>query len=258
MSDTPDVAAPDSAPADADVSDDQGGPESPTPTGGGDVDLASLPAEAQAYIKELREEARDRRKAHEPYKDAFSEYNDSEKEYLLNMVTTLSADQEAGAQTMLELANRMLGVEAVAEEAVDPEAIEEAKEAGMSEKEYRELVREEVNNERMVLEVKSETQELGIDPESEEAYKLWDLATRLDMDDLSKVLPIYNQMNGIVPEGAGEEAAAEEEPEFPKTAAVPASTGGANTEDRKAPPKVGSAEMREKVRARIEAANTPG
>ena len=256
MSDPPDVpSAPDSAPAGSDVSDNQGGSQSPTPPEGGDstVDIASLPAEAQAYIKELREESRDRRKAYEPYKDAFSEYNDSEKDYLLSMVTTLSTDQEAGANTMLELANRMLGVETAAEEAVAPEAIEEAKEAGMSEQDYRELVREEVNNERLVLEVKAETQELGIDPDSEEAYKLWDLATRLDMDDLTKVLPIYNQMNGITPEVASAAA-----PEFPKTAAVPASTGGANAEDRQAPPKVGSPEMRERVRARIEAANTPG
>ena len=66
-----------------------------------DVDIDSLPENIKEYIHELREEAKDRRKAHEPYKEAFKDYNDAEKDYLLNMVTTLSTNQPAGATACL-------------------------------------------------------------------------------------------------------------------------------------------------------------
>ena len=76
-----------------------------------EVSIDDLPENIQGYIPELREEAKDRRKAHAPYKEAFKDYNDSEKEYLLNLVTTLSEDQATGANAMKELAQHLLGEE---------------------------------------------------------------------------------------------------------------------------------------------------
>ena len=257
MSDVSPEATPEAAPA------TEGAPDvSPTPEGGSELDIATLPAEAQDYIRELRDEARDRRKTHEPYKNAFENYNDAEKEYLLSMVDTLATDQEAGAQTMLDLAQRMLGIENAEAEVTTPEAVAEAVESGMSEQDYRTMVREEVEQERLVVEVKAETQALGIDPNSDEAYRLWDLASRLELDDLGQVLKIYNQMSdgediGTIAEPEPEPVLSPE-PEFPVTAGIPASTGGANAEDRGPAAYVGSAELRAKVQARIAASSTPG
>ena len=264
MSETPDAppeVAQEAAPP------TEGAPEvSPAPEEGGDFDIATLPEQAQNYIKELREENRDRRKAHDPYKIAFSGYTDGEKEYLLDMVDTLGVDQTAGGQKMLDLAQRMLGIEVAAEETVaDAEVQEEAAAAGLSPEEVAVIVKEQVEQERLILEVQHETKELGIDPNSEEAYKLWDLAHRLQLDDLSKVLEISNQMNGIVPEAPAEEAAPEtgivsdgRQAEFPVTAGVQTGSGGTNADEKAPIPALGSDELRARVLRRIEEASVPG
>ena len=261
MSDsTPDAVAeatPETAPA-PEPTTEGGPPVSPAPAEGGELDITTLPEQAQEYIKELREESRDRRKAYDPYKMAFAGYNDAEKEYLLEMVGTLSSDQEAGGKQMLDLAQRMLGIEQAAEAVeADPAVQEEAAKAGLTGEEVARMVKEQVEQERMIIEVEEETRALGIDPSTEDALALWDLASRLEIDDLSKVLAIQQTMNGEAPAPAAEPEPAPAA-EFPATAAVPASTGGGNAEEPGPIAKLGSDELRAKVQARIAAASTPG
>lgn len=268
--DTPE-AAPEAAP-EAD-SATEGGAVS-TPAESGEIDLSTLPQAVQDHIHELREEAKDRRKEHEPYKNAFSAYNEAEQEYLLNMVTTLAVDQKTGAEAMMGLAERMLGIEKAAEAAADdPELQEEAKDAGMTEEQYREMVRQEMQQEQMFAQIEAETRAVGFEPGTAEANKLWDLAVALDEDDLSKVAPIVRQHLGLPePEGAPEAETKEvlqaedinPEPdtnpvvEFPKTAVAATTGADANSADRPAPPKLDSPEMRDRVARRIAAANQPG
>lgn len=258
-------------PADAPQPATEGG--DPQPTESGEIDLSTLPQAVQDHIHELREEAKDRRKEHEPYKNAFSAYNEAEKEYLLNMVTTLAVDQETGAKAMHELSQRMLGIEEAAEELQSDEAVEEAKQQGMSEDDYRNMVRQELEQERMFAQIEAETRAVGFEPGTAEANKLWDLAVALDEDDLSKVAPIARQALGLPePENAEAQPAPEAEgqvlqakdvnpepaPEFPKTAAVAATGADANPAERPTPPKLDSQEMRDRVARRIAQSNQPG
>jgi hypothetical protein len=210
--------------------------------------------------KELREEAKANRKAKEPFK-VFEHFNQAEQEYLLNMVDTLGVNQEAGAQAMLDLGQKLLGIEAAAEEAVTPEAIEEAKEHGFDEDQYRQMVREEMEQQQQVAAIYAETEAAGFDPESEEAALLWDLAVTLNEPDLAKVAPIVRERLGLEAPVVEEPVVeVEEEPAavFPRTPAIPTGTGGTNAEATPEPPALGSDELRERVARRIRESFEPG
>lgn len=253
-------------PADAPEPTTEGGADS-QPAEGGELDITTLPQAAQDYIHELREEAKDRRKEHEPYKNAFSAYNEAEQEYLLNMVTTLAVDQETGAKAMKELSHRMLGIEEAAEEAAnDPALQEEAAKEGLTEEQYRQVVREEMQQEAMFAQIEAETIAVGFTPGTAEANKLWDLAVALGEDDLSKVAPIARQALGLPEPEAAEEKevlqAADINPapaeSFPANAASNAGSDGTNATEKSTPHPIGSPELRDQVTRRIEAANQPG
>lgn len=246
-------------------------PAAPAEVESEQVDIESLPQAAQDYIHELREEAKDRRKENEPYKNAFSAYNEAEQEYLLNLVTTLAVDQEAGAKVMHELSSQLLGIEEAGEAVLeDPEVQKEAEDAGLSREELVQAVRAEIEQEKMFASIEAETKAVGFEPGTEEAGLLWDLAVALDEMDLSKVAPIARQRLGIDEPAAEEAEAAPEEPkevlqaedvnpvEYPKTAVANQGTAGTNAEDRPTPPKLGSDELDDRVRRRIEAMSQPG
>ena len=255
---TPD-AAPVAEPGEQ-VAGDQPGVSSES-DGAGEVDIASLPPSAQEYIRGLREEAKAGRKTHEPYKKAFESFNEAEQEYLLNMVDTLGVNQEVGARAMQTLSNQLLGIEAEAEAvAADPVVQEEAAAAGLTPIEVQEMIRTEREQEIAIAGVEAETRELGFEPGTPESLKLWDLAYALEETDLSKVAPLVHQYFGTAP--AESEAAAapapEPAPEFPVTAGSNAGVGDSNAGDPQPIPKIGSPEMRERVRRRIEAGSQPG
>lgn len=242
----------------------EGGATESQPGEGEKVDIATLPKAAQDYIQELRDENRDRRKANEPYKKAFSEYNESENDYLLNLITTIAGDTEAngrpGAKAMVALGERMQGIEAEAEAAVvDPDVQEKAAEAGMTKDDLVAMVRQEMNQEKMFADIEAETVALGFTPGTPEASKLWDTAVALDEEDLSKVAPLVRTALGL-----DDPVAPEPEPEpktsavFPATVASNTNSGDTNSGEKTTPHKIGSDELRAQVLRRIEAANKPG
>ncbi len=261
----PDVA-PVAEPADAEPTTEGGAAES-QPAEGGELDISTLPQQAQEYIHELRDENRDKRKAHEPYKNAFSAYNEAEQEYLLNMVTTLAVDQESGAQAMLELSQKMLGIEQAAEETVaDPQIQQAATEQGMTREELVSTVQQTMEQEKLYAAIEAETIAVGFDPKTVEAGELWDMAVALDEMELAKVAPLYRQFKGIPePEAKEPLKAADVNPEpepdpsaFPVTAAANGGSDGTNAEDRQVPHAIGSQELRDQVLRRIAASDSPG
>ena len=226
--------------------------------GEGEVDLAHLPAKVQEYIHELREEARDRRKAHEPFKAVFDQYNQRETEILLQMVNELAVDQKAGASTMYNFAKQLLGEDATPQEvkAVEKEVEAEAERTGLTPEEVQDMIRQQGEQERMVARVHEETKALGFDPQSEQAHKLWDMAISLQEEDLSKVAPLVRQYFGI------EDPAAEPEPEpvaeekpagrFPATAGR-GGAGDTGIPEKPETPPVRSDQMRARVMDRLNA-----
>lgn len=232
---------------------------------GGELDIATLPTQAQEYIRELREEAKAGRKAHQPYKQAFEHFNQAEQEYLLNMVDTLGVNQDVGAQAMRDLSSQLLGIEAeVAEVSADAGVEEAAEEAGLTPAQVQEMIRSEREQEIAIAGVEAETKALGFTPGSPESLKLWDLAYALDETDLSKVAPLVHQYFGTEPAPAEGEAATAPEPdpepapEFPVTAAANVGVGDSNPSAPEAIPALNSPEMRERVLRRIEAHGQPG
>lgn len=264
MSDVSPEAAPEAAPAEVPGGEGESQDAGPAPEAGqgaAELDISQLPEQAQEYIRELREEAKGYRKQYEPFKNAFSHFNEAEQEYLVNMVDQLGVNQDTGAQAMLDLSQRLLGIEAAAEEAAnDPEAIQEAEDAGMTEEQYRAMVREELQQEQLLAQVEAETRAVGFDPESKEAQVLWDMAVSLNETDLTKVAPLVRQHLGL-PDPENAEAQPDPEPEAPATERWPVNVGASgngdtNAEDREPPPAIGSDALRERVRRRLEA--SPG
>jgi len=259
---------PDTAPVVAD-------PEEPEAAGTGPaekLDIATLPEQAQEYIRELRDEAKQTRLAADPAKKALAHFNVEEQAYLLQMIDTMGVDEQAGATAFLELGKRMGGIEKEAEEVVaDPVMQAAAAEAGISREELVSTVRKEMEQEKAIAVAEAETRSLGFEPYTEEGDKLWDLAIALKEDDLSKVAPIARMALGLPePEGEGQTdfdvgdgvkaADLDLQPtqDFPKTATLPASTSDVSTEERTPPPAIGSQELRERVMRRFEQANKPG
>lgn len=230
---------------------------------GAEVDIASLPPAAQEYIRQLREEAKDRRIKHDPYEKAFEHFNAAEQEYLLNMVDTLGVNQEVGAKAMQTLSNQILGIKQEAESVEsDPVVQEEAAAAGLTPAEVQEMIRKEREQEIAIAGVEAETRALGFEPGTPESIKLWDLAYALEETDLSKVAPLVHEYFGTKPASAEGEAAAAPDPvpapEFPVTAGINVGVGDSNAGEVTAAPKLDSPEMRERVRRRIEQAAQPG
>lgn len=230
----------------------------PPQTGEGEVDISTLPAPVQEYIKELREEARDRRKAHEPFKQVFDQYNARETELLLGMVNDLAVDQTKGATVMLNFAKQLLGDNVTAEEvqAVTEAVEEEAEEKGLTPEQVQQMIREQTEQEKMIARVHDETRKLGFDPQSEQAHKLWDMAISLQEEDLSKVAPLVHQYFGTQPE-TEEEPEPEPEPKpagrFPATAGRGGSGETGLPEEPATPPPVKSDQMRARVMERLRA-----
>lgn len=254
-------------------------PDLPTPAApdagaaveGGELDISTLPAQAQEYIRELREESKGRRIAHDPYDKAFSHFNDAEKEYLLGIVDTLGTDQEAGVQQIENLARQIKGIEdTAAEVAADPALQAEAAAEGLSEQEYRQIVQQEMEAQATIAEVENETRALGFEPGSVEAGILWD--TTISMLDrgqdvtMAQVAEMLAPQLGVtIPEADSSTdpepapVVAEPEPEFPSTPTIPAGTAGTNAEEKPAPLPLGSQDLTQRVMRRFEqAGQQPG
>jgi len=218
-----------------------------------DVDVDSLPENIKEYIHELREEAKDRRKAHEPYKEAFKDYNDAEKEYLLNMVNTLSTNQPAGATAMKQLAQHLLGENTTPEPEPEVSTSEVEESELIATSEVSDLVQEELRKEKMVQGVHAESRALGFEPNTPECKIMWDLAlTPAINGDLVKAAELARAYlgddappNPLAPK--------EETPstEFPTSATI--SGSGAITADleQREVPSIKSDAMRDKVLARL-------
>ena len=222
-----------------------------------EVSIDDLPENIQGYIHELREEAKDRRKAHEPYKEAFKDYNDSEKEYLLNLVTTLSEDQATGANAMKELAQHLLGEEPQVEQSDELEVhndIDIPESDLVSSENIAALVQEEIEKERMVQDVYEKSRELGFEPESPECEVLWDLAlTPAINGDLEKAAELARAYLGDkAPAKPNTEPDVEQQTLFPASAAA-TGTGTVADIDPQDIPSIRSDSMREKVLARLKA-----
>ena len=219
-----------------------------------EVSIDDLPENIKDYIHELREEAKDRRKAHEPYKEAFKDYNDTEKEYLLDLVTTLSTDQEAGAHTMKQLAQHLLGEEVtMEEESVTPE-VDTEESSLYSGDDIAALVQEEIEKERMVQDVYEQSRALGFEPESPECEVLWDLAlTPAINGDLEKAAELARAYLGDkAPANPNAEPVVEQQTLFPASATA-AGTGTVADIEPQEIPSIKSDSMREKVLARLKA-----
>lgn len=241
-------------------------PAQPVPEqGAAELDIASLPEQAQEYIKELREEAKGYRKTYEPFKKAFQHYNESEQQYLLNMVDVLGTDQDAGAQAMLTLSQQLLGIEQAGEAAaVDPEVQQAAEDMNLTPEAIRQIIREEqqadrqkVEEDALIAEVEAEAREIGLEPGSEDYYKVLNVAVAMEEEDLAKVAGMLGLAKTAQPEPAPEP---EPEPasEYPVTASVSQGTAGVNAEERQPPPPIGSDALRERVLRRINASDQPG
>jgi len=223
-----------------------------------EVSIDDLPENIKDYIHELREEAKDRRKAHEPYKEAFKDYNDTEKEYLLDLVTTLSTDQEAGAHTMKQLAQHLLGEEVTMEtepESPLPEHGNDIPESSLySGDDIAALVQEEIEKERMVQDVYEQSRALGFEPESPECEVLWDLAlTPAINGDLAKAAELARAYLGDkAPANPNAEPVVEQQTLFPASATA-AGTGTVADIEPQEIPSIRSDSMREKVLARLKA-----
>ena len=202
-----------------------------------EVSIDDLPENIKDYIHELREEAKDRRKAHEPYKEAFKDYNDSEKEYLLDLVTTLSTDQEAGAHTMKQLAQHLLGEEVtMEEESVTPE-VDTEESSLYSSDDIAVLVQEEIEKERMVQDVYEQSRALGFEPESPECEVLWDLAlTPAINGDLEKAAELARAYLGDkAPANPNAEPVVEQQTLFPASATAAGTGTVADIEPQEVP-----------------------
>lgn len=232
-------------------------PGLPPEEGEGEVDISTLPPAVQGYIKDLREEARDRRKALEPFKQVFDQYNARETDILLTMVNDLAVDQTAGATTMLNFAKQLLGEDVTKEEvqAVAEAVEEEAEEKGLTPEEVQQMIKQQTEQEKMIARVHEETQKLGFDPQSEQAHKLWDMAISLQEEDLSKIAPLVHQYFGTEPEAEDPEPEPEPKPagRFPATAGRGGSGETGLPEEPATPPPVKSDQMRARVMERLRA-----
>jgi hypothetical protein len=220
-----------------------------------EVNVDELPDNIKDYIYELREEAKDRRKTHEPYKEAFKDYNDSEKEYLLDLVTTLSSDQEVGANAMKELAQHLLGEEPVMDQ---PDELEVQDKINIPESDLvssdniATLVQEELEKERLVQDVYEKSRALGFEPESPECEVLWDLAlTPAINGDLEKAAELARAYLGDkAPANPNAQPVAEQQTLFPASATA-AGTGTVADIEPQEVPNIKSDSMRDKVLARL-------
>jgi len=222
------------------------------------VDIDSLPDNIKSYITELREEAKDRRKTHEPYKDAFQYYNDAEKNYLLKVVETVGTDQEVGAKAMKELAQHLLGEadapeEATQEEVSIPEVTEEQELIAASEIDT--IVQNEIRKDKMVQQVHEESRSLGFEPNTPECKVLWDLALTPALNgDLQKAAELARAYLGDkAPADPNAEIVPQQETLFPASATATGSGTVADIEGENTPPAIKSDAMRDKVLARLNA-----
>ena len=222
------------------------------------VDIDSLPDNIKNYITELREEAKDRRKTHEPYKDAFQYYNDAEKNYLLKVVEAVGTDQEVGAKAMKELAEHLLGEtdapKAEAQEEVRiPEAPEENELVAASEIDA--IVQKEIRKDKMVQQVHEESRSLGFEPNTPECKVLWDIALTPALNgDLKKAAELARAYLGDkAPADPNAEVVLEQETLFPASATATGTGTVADIEGENPPPAIKSDAMRDKVLARLNA-----
>ena len=216
------------------------------------INIDELPDNIQEYIHELREESKDRRKTYEPYKEAFKEYNDAEKDYLLQLVTTLSTDSTTGATAMKQLAEHLLG-EVPEEETMEVPTNEAEESELIATSEVSDIVQEALQKEKMIQSVHAESRALGFEPDTPACKVLWDLALTPSINgDLVKAAELARAylgddapLNPMAPQ-------VEKEPTlFPSSTAV--SGSGIVTADIDAAeiPTVRSDAMRDKVLARL-------
>ena len=93
--------------------------------------LPDDPETLKGMIADLRKENADRRVRTKAYEEAFGEFNDKEKQYLLDLVATTASDPQKGARAFRDLARNMIGDDQAFLEGLDIEmpAQEEKKEA---------------------------------------------------------------------------------------------------------------------------------
>ena len=235
--------------------------EQPTaPVVNEEVNIDELPENIREYIGELREEAKDRRKTHEPYKEAFQHYNEAERDYLLKLVNAVATDQEVGARAMKQLAEHLLGetdeqpeAKTVSNDQLTLDIPEE--EELISASEIDTIVQEQIRKQDMIKDVHEKSRALGFEPNTPECKVMWDIALTPALNgDLEKAAELARAYLG---DGAPPDpnAEVEEAPakEFPTSATI--SGSGAITADMEQQeiPSIKSDAMRDKVLARLHA-----
>lgn len=167
------AAAAGDAPVDAPVSTDE-----PVVEGGdGDApDESGIPEHLRPYVKQLREEAAERRVAAKVYEEAFGAFDEGDREALLGVVAALGSEdtQLDAAQALKELAESILG------DVDDPDRPLTARDL-----ERREAAKAEAQRqEEAVNAVIKEATDLGYAEGTREQRRLLDLAVNETKGDL--------------------------------------------------------------------------
>ncbi len=238
-----------------------------TEDGEAEIDISTLPEQAQAYIHELREESKGRRKENAEIKSVFDAFTANETEYLMDIIKPLGGNDESmtiGAEKMQALVYQILGEpdDVKTDAAPDLKLVEDKEEVvpGLTEEQVREIVTGQTQQDQDVARIHSQTEALGFELDTDGQRALWDLAVSPAINgDLTKAAAaleaIYPE---LMPEGYGtEDNDDDEEDEEPTKfpASAPASGAGKTAEvtEAKGIPALGSEELRDKVRARMEA-----
>ncbi len=237
-----------------------------------ELDISTLPDQAQEYIHELREESKSRRQENAAIKKVFDTFTPNETQYLLDIIGPLGGDDEAmklGAEKMQVLALQILGEEVekeVEKEAPSMSVEERGKAAGLTEAEIRSIVQGQTQQDKDVARIHKQTEDLGFELGTDAQRALWDLAVSPAINgDLTKAAnaleAIYPELMpedwGVDSDDIDDDPEEEEEAPSPRFAANAAASGAGKTAETKEDasiPLLGSDELRAKVRARMEAA----
>lgn len=138
---------------------------------------------ANKHVKKLNRENARRRNETKEYESAFGKYDPESRSRLLEIVSTLAEDPEAGAHELVAVAKRILGEDALKEPEFDPDK-------PMTFKEYEELKsrekaqakeearqqREHAESEEKVKQIFSKVDELGYKENTPERHTLLSIA----------------------------------------------------------------------------------
>lgn len=236
-----------------------------------ELDIASLPDKAQTYIHELREESKSRRLEHEQFKKVFDTFTPDETEYLLDIIAPLGGDDDSmkiGAEKLRGLADQILGPLDEPAPAEDKPSMgvetEDKLSSGLTESEIRDIVSGQTQQDKDIARIHKQTEDLGFELGTDGQKALWDLAVSPAINgDLTKAAAALDAIYPeLMPDGYGDssdeqapEAEAEEDKPSRFPASAPASGAGKTAEPKEETsiPKLGSDELRARVRARMDA-----